>query len=189
MKRAPIILVILRAICAPVLIIWERAGGSGFGLAAVVSLAFVSDVFDGVIARRVGVATDSLRAADTMTDTVFYISATVALFNRNPEVLRDVAIGLGALIALELTRLVVELARFGRMAAYHMWSAKAWGIMLWLGFGQAFLTAGPSTLLRFAVITGLLADLEGLIASLVLSTWHRDVPSVWHALKIEAASQ
>ena len=46
--------------------------------------------------------------------------------------------------------------------------------------------AGP--LFRLAAFTGIVADLEGLAASLVFSSWQRDVPSVWHALRRERAT-
>ena len=41
--------------------------------------AFLSDVLDGVIARRTGTATPALRYADTIVDTIFYVAAAVAL--------------------------------------------------------------------------------------------------------------
>ena len=185
MKRVPALLVALRAACAPGLVIAERLGASGALLAAFVAIAFVSDVFDGIIARRIGVATEPLRRADTAVDSLFYACALVTLYLRAPVVLRSNALGLAVLVGLELTRLAVERAKYGRLAAYHMWSAKLWGLALWLGFSEAFLTATPGPLFRAAVILGVVADLEGLAASLVLSRWRHDVPTFWHARRLE----
>jgi phosphatidylglycerophosphate synthase len=188
MKRVPALLVAVRGACAPALIVGERLGASGIVLACLVAVAFVSDIFDGVLARRVGVATENLRRADSIVDTIFYLAATVALFNRAPIVLERNAVWLVLLIILELSRLLLERAKFGRLASYHMWSAKAWGVALWLGFSEAFLTAQPGLLFRTAVLLGILADLEGLWASIVLSTWRHDVPTVWHAIQAERST-
>lgn len=185
MKKLPAALVTLRAICGPALLACAAGGVAGRVLAGLVTVAFLSDVFDGIIARRLGAATESLRRADTIADTAFYVCATAALLLRAPSVLRAHALGIGTIISLEILRWVVERARYGRLAAYHMWSAKLWGVTVWLGFSEAFLTAQPGPLIQMAVIIGLIADTEGLITSLILSRWRHDVPSLWHAVRIE----
>ena len=50
------------------------------------SAAFVSDIFDGVVARRMGIATPGLRHADTLVDTAFYVAAAVAMYVAVPRV-------------------------------------------------------------------------------------------------------
>lgn len=187
MKRAPLVLLGIRLICAPAIILSERLGAPGLALAGIVGLAFVSDIFDGIIARRVGAATEVLRRADSIVDALFYLAASVSLTLRAPDVLRRNVVGVSVLLALEVSRFTLERAKFGRMAAYHMWSAKAWGIALFLGFFEAFLTQQPGPLFRVAVAMGILADLEGLSASLVLSKWKHDIPTLWHAIRIERA--
>ena len=49
---------------------------SGFGLCLIA--AFLSDVFDGILARRLGVATPTLRRLDSIADSVFYLAAVFA---------------------------------------------------------------------------------------------------------------
>lgn len=184
-RNIPAALVAFRAIAGPALIAAEAMGGSGTILAGIVVLAFLSDVFDGVLARYLGVATEELRRADSIVDTAFYIAASIALLLRVPAVLIANATGIGMILGLELARQVLERLKFGRMAAYHMWSAKLWGITLLLGFCEAFVTGAPGPLFRAAVIMGVIADLEGLAASLVLSKWQHDIPTIWHAAMIE----
>ena len=188
MKRIPAALVLLRALCGPALVGVVVAGGSGRVAAVLVTVAFLSDVFDGIIARRIGVATERLRRADTLADTAFYACAAVALYARAPGVLRANAAGLAVLLALEVGRLALERRKYGRLASYHMWSAKAWGIALWLGFSEAFLTQRAGPLFTAAVVVGVVADLEGLAASLVLSTWRHDIRTVWEAVQVERAA-
>jgi hypothetical protein len=184
-RRTPEALLFVRLLCAPGIIWAERTGRSGIFLASIVGIAFVSDVFDGIVARRIGSATPQLRRADTIIDTAFYLSAAIALFRRAPSVIEGEGPGLALLAALEIARFLLERIKFGRLASYHLWSAKAWGIALFLGFSQAFVRRAPAPLFRIAVLAGILSDLEGLLASLILSDWHCDVPSVFHAARLE----
>lgn len=189
MTKFPAVLILIRAICGPALVAAAAAEASPWLLAGLVTLAFVSDVFDGIIARRLGVATELLRRADTIIDTAFYACATLALLLRSPSVLSAHWVGLGLIVSLELVRWVIEQQRYGRLASYHMWSAKVWGITLWLGFCEAFLTGQAGPFMQAAVVMGVVADCEGLTASLVLSSWQHDIRTVWHAVRLECAWQ
>jgi len=64
---------------APVLVWLVYAGATGVVFAGVVLVAFVSDYFDGVIARRLGVASAELRHFDSRADLVFYATAAWAV--------------------------------------------------------------------------------------------------------------
>jgi phosphatidylglycerophosphate synthase len=68
-------LTVLRLLLAPVLVWLVYAGAPGVVFASVVLVAFVSDYFDGVIARRLGVASAELRHFDSRADLVFYATA------------------------------------------------------------------------------------------------------------------
>lgn len=178
-------LLVFRAIAGPALVVAAIAGAPGIVLAGILVLGFVSDVFDGVIARRLGIATEGLRSADSVIDTIFYISAVIALVIHAPGVIGANTTGIAIVIILEVARQVLERIKYGRMAAYHMWTAKAWGVALAIGFSEAFITGAPGPLFRIAIIVGIIADLEGFAGSLILSSWHHDVPSLWHAITIE----
>ena len=184
-EALPIALIALRAAAAPALILAEMFGAPGLLLAGIVAVAFVSDVFDGVIARLLGSTTDALRSADSIVDTIFYVAAVIALVLRSPAVINANAPGVAIVLGLEVIRQVIERKKYGRMAAYHMWSAKLWGITLLFGFLEAFLTGKPGMFFTSAVFMGIVTDIEGLAASLVLSRWHHDVPTIWHAVRLE----
>ena len=96
---------------------------------------------------------------------------------------------IGYLLALGLTcgRLVlaaVDLLKFRREASYHMLSTKAWGISLFVALVAllGFNMAGWPLLL--AIVLGIITQLEGLAATLILPRWTHDVPTVWHAYQI-----
>ncbi len=189
MRQIPWALVLFRLAAAPTmaLLIWR--GATGGWLVALLVAALGSDIFDGVIARRLGTATAALRRADSAVDTVFYVAVLATSVVRWPQAFAAHRVGIGLLIGLELVRFWVDGVKFRRMAAYHMWSAKAWGLALAAGFAELFLTGQAGPLFAFAVWLGVATDVEGLIASLVFSKPHHDVPSLVHAIRLERQTE
>lgn len=183
MLSAPQMLIAFRAICAPAIFVLACFGFPGPLLAAVLAAAFVSDVFDGVIARRLGCATAALRHADTLVDTLFYLAAAIALWVAVPGVFDKAAIPLGALIVVHVSRSTFELTKYGRLAAYHMWSSKALGLLLMTAMTVVFLTGRPSALVTVTLWLAIANELEGFFASVILPEWSADVPSALHAYK------
>ena len=72
----------LRVALCPALLWGTRAGWAGPQLAGIVLLALLDDIFDGILARRWGCETSTLRLADSHADTVFYLGVAVALWLR-----------------------------------------------------------------------------------------------------------
>jgi CDP-diacylglycerol--glycerol-3-phosphate 3-phosphatidyltransferase len=185
----PFALVGVRLACAPLIIVAALLGWAGVVLAAVAAVALVTDYLDGAIARRLGTDTPRLRLMDSQVDTLFYFAAAFAMFQRFPDVWHAWRSGVGVLLVVEVGRMLFELRKFGRTAAYHMWSAKAWGVAMLLGFGEVTLTGRGGPLLAAAIGLGVLTNLEGFAASVLLRSWHHDVPSLWHAARLERPRQ
>jgi CDP-diacylglycerol---glycerol-3-phosphate 3-phosphatidyltransferase len=66
-----------------------------------------------------------------------------------------------------------------------MWSAKAFGVALFLAFVGILGFGHTGWLVSLAIAVGIVSDLEGIAISLVLPAWHHDVPSIAHALRLE----
>ena len=180
----PLLLIGLRIALAPVMIFLALHWPSSFAFSTCLTAAFLSDVFDGVIARRINVATPSLRRLDSAADTIFYLAAVFAVWHLYPAAISERLIPLSVLVVLELTRYVIDLAKFGREASYHMWSSKLWGIALFAGFLSVLGYGSSGLLVTLAVYIGILADVEGLAISVVLTEWKSDVPTLLHALQL-----
>ncbi|MCV5084856.1 CDP-alcohol phosphatidyltransferase family protein, partial [Escherichia coli] len=74
MTRIPLLLTALRAALAPVVALLALRFPSGLAFALCLAGAFLSDVFDGILARRWGVATQTLRRLDSAADSLFYVA-------------------------------------------------------------------------------------------------------------------
>lgn len=187
--KLPLALTALRALLAPVVVALALWWPSQAALGACLVAAFLSDVFDGVIARRLGIATANLRRLDSIADTLFYVAATFAAWHLYPQVIRDHWVALCVLVALELARYAFDLAKFRREASYHMWSSKLWGLVLFVAFFALLAGGYTGPWMAAPIWVGIAADLEGLAISCVLREWQADVPSIVHALKVRAAAR
>jgi CDP-diacylglycerol--glycerol-3-phosphate 3-phosphatidyltransferase len=181
--QIPLALTLIRALLAPLIVIlaFGFANRAAFGVSLVT--AFLSDVLDGIIARRLNVATANLRRLDSVADSMFYMAATLAAWHLYPHVIAEHATGLLILASLEVGRYAFDLRKFRREASYHMWSSKLWGLSLFIGFFSllSFGVDGPA--ITGAIWLGVIADIEGIAISLVLRKWQADVPTIVHALR------
>ena len=172
-----------RAACAPAMFVLACFDFPGLVLAAVLAAGFLSDMVDGRLATRMGVATPSLRYADTLVDTVFYVAAAAALAVAVPDAFADTGVPLVAVVTIHVSRATFEVTKFGRLASYHMWSAKALGVLLAVAIAVSFATGRANVLLTCALWLGIVNQLEGFAASAILPAWSADVPSVFHAYR------
>jgi CDP-diacylglycerol--glycerol-3-phosphate 3-phosphatidyltransferase len=183
----PLSLTLLRAFLAPVVVLLTIFEPLPWAFGVCLTLAFLSDIFDGVIARRLNVASPGIRRLDSIVDTTFYTAAVFSVWRLHPQVLLGHALSLCVLVSLEVARYVVDFAKFKREASYHMWSSKLWGLLLFFAF-FAVLVVGPADILfALAIYMGIVADLEGIMISFVLLEWKNDVPSIVHAMRIRRA--
>jgi len=177
----------LRLVLGPVLVLMAARGSAGTPAVLLAVVAFASDYFDGVLARRFGVDSAAVRRFDSATDTVFFLCAAWSAWLLHADLLRPWLPLVCVVVALEVARYLFDLVKFRREAAYHAWSAKAWGLSLFVAL-VALLGLGRATpWVPLALAVGIVADAEGLAISMVLPVWTHDVKSVWHAWRIRAS--
>jgi CDP-diacylglycerol--glycerol-3-phosphate 3-phosphatidyltransferase len=182
--RLPAALVSFRAALGPGLILASRWPHSGLLLVACVALALLSDVLDGVLARRWRVDTETLRRWDTRADTFFYTCVLAVILLNYPAVIARRWLLLAGLITAEVIQHVFAALRYGRHASYHSILSKVWGLIM-AAATMALLGWGVDDwLLDLALAWGILCNLQGLAMTLLLPTWHRDVPTLWHAWRL-----
>jgi len=149
--------------------------------------ALLSDVFDGVLARRWNIDTENLRRWDTRADTFFYLCVLVVAMLRYPAALHDRWLMIAALITAEVIQHVFATIKYGRHASYHSIMSKIWGLMMagsmiaLLGFGM------NNWFMDLTIIWGICCNIQGLLMTLLLPTWHRDVPTLFHAFRLRNA--
>lgn len=153
------------------------------------ALAILSDVYDGKLARRWGVASPGLRRADSIVDDVYGFACLACFWLAEPDVLRPYLWAIGALVTLDLLRTPLDWWRFGKRASYHAWSMRTFGASL-LVLGLLLMGTGDDHgFLPIALGIGLFAELEGLAMTFVLPRWTHDVAHLGRAIALRREHQ
>lgn len=184
MDRPPMALVLLRGAIAPFLL-WDALDGSitpWFLVGYVV--AVLSDIFDGIIARRLGISNATLRRADSWADVALYVCIAAAAWWVHPEVVFSFRLPLLTVVAVQALWWLVNLLKYGKPASYHTYSAKLWGLTLLVATLALFGFNSGGIALWVAILVGIVHTLEEIVMTLMLPTWQHDVLSVVHALRL-----
>ena len=180
----PAALVVLRFLIAPLLLFDAFSGFGRVWFMTGFAIAFLSDIFDGVIARRLGVSTASLRRADSWADVCLYLCVSAAAWLLYPDEIKACWLPLSLVVALQGVWWVVNLAKYGQPASYHTYSAKLWGMMLCVATIALFgFNYGGITLILVGVV-GIVHTVEEIAMTLILPRWTHDVLSIVHALQL-----
>jgi CDP-diacylglycerol--glycerol-3-phosphate 3-phosphatidyltransferase len=150
-------------------------------LGAMILAGVLSDIYDGIFARRWGTETARLRVADTTVDTVFYLGVLAAVIVRHGPELRARRWLVVAVLGMEAVRFVFDQLKYGRSASYHAYSAKAWGILLAAAALASLCFNDAYWLMTLALVWGIANELEGFVMSLMLPEWSYNVKSLWSA--------
>jgi CDP-diacylglycerol--glycerol-3-phosphate 3-phosphatidyltransferase len=183
-KSIPTLLVIYRFAVAPFLL-WDAFDGKTtiWFLIGFIT-AFVGDIFDGIIARRLGVSTAELRQADSWADVCLFSCVFISAGLVHPEVLIDYKIPLLTVVIAQIIWWIVNLIKYGKPASYHTYSAKFWGITLFIAIVSLFGFNYAGIALWLTCIAGFIHTVEEIAMTLILPVWTHDVLSIFHALKI-----
>lgn len=182
----PYLLIAFRLLAGIAVVVLALAFGASARWACAVLLAagVLSDIFDGVIARRIGSVTDRLRTFDSRTDLVFWIGVTVAMLILHPNLLKSTLPMVLVLGAMELTVHLVSFARFRKEASPHHLLSKLFGLALWALLTQLLITGSGGPLQLGVFIMGAASQLEALAITLTLPVWRCDVRGLGKAIEL-----
>jgi phosphatidylglycerophosphate synthase len=161
---------------------WIHAIGIPYVL--LMAIAALSDVYDGVLARRWNVETGKLRQWDSIADTIFFIGVLFGMAFMFPELIRENIIGIGTILGLETVRYGVDYVKFKRGASYHARSAKMFGISLLVSCLVIMGSGYTGYFLPVAIVIGIVSEVEGLIMSFILPEWTYNVKHLFKAVEI-----
>jgi CDP-diacylglycerol---glycerol-3-phosphate 3-phosphatidyltransferase len=183
LTRLPSLLIALRLTIAPLLLLdaLDRQTTPAFVIGYI--LAILSDIFDGIIARRLGVSTPQLRQADSWADITLFLCLAASTWLVFPQTIAAFKIPLLMAVAAQLILFATSLIKFRKMPSFHTYTAKAWGITI-LVATVALFGFGHDKTLWLAIGLCLINSLEEIIMTLLLPEWQCDVLSLFHALDL-----
>lgn len=89
-------------------------------LISLICIAFLSDVFDGIIARKYNCSNEKLRQMDSKADSFFWLSVCVVLIKFYPEFIFQNKFKLFILICTEIGMQVFAYLKHGKSLALHI---------------------------------------------------------------------
>jgi phosphatidylglycerophosphate synthase len=186
MKYLPIILIISRLLIGFLILCLSYVNVSNYSFYAITlfTIGLLTDVFDGIIARKLNISTVFLRRMDSTVDQFFYVSVALACYIQNPTFFTENGIKIMVLLAFEAACYVFCFLKFKKEIATHSIGAKFWSLILFALIVQLMWQETASWLFEIFFWTGILTRIEILLILIVLKSWMNDIPSIFHALII-----
>ncbi|MDZ8082602.1 MAG: CDP-alcohol phosphatidyltransferase family protein [Nostoc sp. DcaGUA01] len=177
-------LVLFRFLVSPFLL-WDALDGktSVWFIVGFVA-AFLSDIFDGIIARRLNVSNAQLRQADSWADVCLFSCIFISAWLIHRDILIAYRVPLLTVVFVQMVWWLVNLVKYRKPASYHTYSAKFWGITLFIAIIALFGFHYAGVTLWITCIAGTIYSIEEIAMTLILPVWTHDVLSIFHALNI-----
>ncbi|BAU14473.1 CDP-diacylglycerol--glycerol-3-phosphate 3-phosphatidyltransferase [Leptolyngbya sp. NIES-3755] len=179
----PMVLVGFRFAIAPLLLLDALDGMTTVWFIWGYILAILSDIFDGIIARKLEVSTSQLRQADSWADICLFLCLALSTWLVYPTVILDFKIPLLIAVAAQFLLFTVSLIKFSKLPSFHTYTAKAWGLAL-LVSAIALFGFGYAPTLWAAIVLCWINSLEEIVMTFILPVWACDILSVFHAAKL-----
>lgn len=177
----PYALLLLRLLMGPMMLMAVLRGTSGAWLAVGLTLGLVSDILDGVVARRLNIAHARLRAWDSQVDAIFCVFVLLCVWVGHPDVVQAFRASLLMMMAVQGVSLALDWSKYGRFSSYHAYSSKAAGIAQFLAVLALFGFGLSGWLWWLAIVVAILSHVERIAITLILPRWTHDVPTLYHA--------
>lgn len=182
------ILIVIRFILGPLLFLDAYDGDTGAWFLIGLVFGFLSDIFDGLIARRQHNVTAQLREMDGRVDVWFFIWIAASAWKTHPETIVAYRIPLLAVLGLQVLAWMIDWVKYRRFSNYHAYSAKAFGLSIFATTVLWFSYKPVNILMWCVIVFGLVCMLEEIAITLLLPRWMYDVPSIFHAIRIREHS-
>ncbi len=179
-------LILSRLLAGLIIIPLSYAGIENYKIIAISLLTFglISDIFDGIIARRLQVSTQKLRRLDSSVDQLFFMAFGVATYIQCPLFFSSNAMPLIFLFGFEAATYLVSYIKFRKEIATHSIGAKFWTLLLFATLIQLIVSCGSVVLFQLCFWVGIITRAEIIAIILTLKEWTNDVPSLPHAIKL-----
>ena len=183
---APLLLIFIRFVCGILFVFFSFCEStiSNWLFFSIIFLGLISDIFDGIIARKYNVSTIGLRRLDSQIDLVFWVCIFLSLLSKNVEIFNAHLSKFLIIIVLEMSCYVYSLVKFSKETCTHAYSAKFWGLSLFAFATELLFTKQAGFWFNCMWFLGLISHFDVLLIITILKNWQNDVPSFWHAMQI-----
>lgn len=180
----PNLLTSFRFVAAPVLL-WQAWHGFGIAFMILLAVCFLTDLLDGLAARLTGQISEFGAVLDSWADVIIYLTISICCWWLWPDIVQREAIYVVIIVASCLLPAIAGFSKFGCFTSYHTWLVKIAAAAMGLTLYVLFL-GGPVWPFRIAAVLCLLAAVEEIGLTLLLSEPKSNVRSIYSVLKASA---
>ncbi len=177
----PNLLTGFRFVAAPGLL-WLAWQGHGIAFMILLAFAFLTDLLDGLAARLTGQVSQFGATLDSWADVITYLTIAISCWWLWPDVVHRELLFVVLIVASCLLPAFAGFSKFGRFTSYHTWGVKIAAASMGLSLYIMFL-GGPEWPFRVAAVICILAAIEEIALTLLLSEPESNVRSVWDVLR------
>jgi len=172
---------------APLLLVLAWMGHAKAFL-ILLTISFLSDVVDGVIARRFKLVSKLGARLDSYSDFFMYCTLGLGGWMLWPEIFQRERFAVAILVGSILLPVGIGLIKFRQATSYHTWAVKLSAVLIVISSLLLF-AGGPSWPFYIAVPVCAYAGLEQVLITLLTQRPLVDTPTLWHALRMNRADQ
>ncbi len=152
-----------------------------FAIFLVINL--LTDVADGIIARKFNLATEFGARLDSMADNFTYLLAFTGIFVFKLDDFLPHIYSFVLWFFLMISTVIVSLVKFKRFSSFHLYSFKIGGYIQGFFFIVLFSYGFVTPLYYFMVIWGILASLEHITIQLIIKEMRSNARGLYWILK------
>lgn len=143
-------------------------------------LGVISDIFDGIIARKLNISTDNFRVLDTIFDMLFFFSILIFIYSVDQKSLYENRYLISIIFSLEMLMYLFSLIKFKILPSPHSILSKFWGLYMVIEF-TLLIVGVKGNHFTIALIYGIVVHFDRFLIYLLLKKWDHDIPSSYHA--------
>lgn len=181
--KIPIFLILFRLFLGPIMIFlaYNIEKSMNLLLVFLMWLGIISDIFDGIVARKLNISSEKLRRMDSQTDLVFWLCVSWCAWVLHPEIIKKNQFAIMIIFIMEILTYVFSFLKFGKETCTHAILSKMWGILLVLCFTAIMGFGTDSYIFKITFTVGILAHLDVYLIIFLLPKWTHDIPTCYHA--------
>ena len=180
MKRhLPFALTTLRLLLGPIALVCALTNVPRWIYLPILITATLSDIYDGILARRFGVATPALRRYDSITDVIYYLFILAVAWILCKPVISENRLAIVLILLSEATTMLVSFIRFGKYPATHSYMAKFYGLCLLATLVALLVFNASSWIIIALTVVALVTNAEIVAIHLLTKTPPVDVRSIF----------
>ena len=119
--NVPILLILFILVLAPIILLLAYFIGENAKLTIIILmyLGLISDILDGIIARKNNTSSAKLRRMDSQTEMIFWFSLGISTWILYPKLISDNSTVIWTILIMEVACYVISLLKFKRESAHH----------------------------------------------------------------------